>query len=50
METALGLLQPGELLVVQPDEIEETLEIVKRFAAGRDGAELAVAAGLESKN
>lgn len=49
VETALGLLQAGDLLVVQPDDIEETLEIVKRFASGNEGVESNTVASMDGQ-
>jgi cyanophycin synthetase len=36
VETALKLARPGELLLIQADEIDETVEFMRRYLAGGD--------------
>ncbi|MGH7138577.1 MAG: hypothetical protein ACREHD_22745, partial [Pirellulales bacterium] len=35
VEKALHLAQPGELLVIQADEVDETVDFVKQYVRGR---------------
>jgi cyanophycin synthetase len=49
VETALRLAQPGELLVIQPDKIDETLDFIRQYlSTAAPSREISVSEALEA--